>query len=427
MSTVSLFFKMLGNTWKKLCRRGILPVLLLVFCIAVAAAGFLLAERAFTQENVFPGLILGITWQEEDAGNETLTDLLGKMRDVSAYCEIRSYPEYSSGRKALKNGELDGLLVLPAGFASEVMNDRNPDVELYVSDEDPLGSLLLIRIGQAAADLLSSSQAGIYATLYIYNDYPSETLSFNDVLTDINLLFIRNAMNRSQMFRLSKVSNTGSLTIGQHYFCSIFCYLLMALSALYTGHCRPEELHPLHRLRAAGRSPFVCWLSAVAAPWIILMPLTILLSAGTRSLADGIPQDLSCLSGISWKEILFPSAAAALLISLFAVFCRLAGRTMSGCFVLSFVLSGAMLVVSGGILPPTLLPSGMRSVMWLSPLTGLREMLSGQTVLSVSARSLRGGLFSSLPAPAVSLLLWTGVFACISYILYARTVKEATE
>jgi len=445
MYAVSLFLRMTGNTIKKLCRWGILPVLLLVFCLAIPAAGAGLAVRAFTSESSFSGLTLGVAWNGEDAGNEMAASMLGKMRDVAAYCHVVSFEDPSAGFAALEDGTLDGLLLLPANFAGAVMNDENPDVELYVNEDKPLESLLLIWIGQSATDLLASSQAGIYTTLRIYNDYPSDTLTFNDVLTDINLLFIRNAMNRSQMFRTEKVVATGSLNIAQHYFCSIFCYLLMAFAALYTGHCQAESVRPLGRMAAAGRGSFTCYLSAVAAPWVVLLPLCFVLVLGTR-LLGGELGTVRCATGTGLHTILtggtgnrlgtILEASGSLLksdgraillavilidlfICLFAVFCRMLGRSMGGCTIVAFVLAGAMLVFSGGILPPTLLPAWMRRYMDLSPLTTIREW-SGTGI------DWRG--FTGSGTRSVLLLgCWAVVFGLISWFFYDRTMREVAE
>ena len=54
--------------------------------------------------------------------------------------------------------------------------------------------------------------------------------------------------------------------------------------------------------------------------------------------------------------------------------CCLSFRSAAGCGVAAFALSLAALALAGGIVPTVLLPSGLKALSWLSPVTWLMEL-----------------------------------------------------
>ena len=111
-----------------------------------------------------PSATLAVTAPEGDPVPGLLEQYMGNMRDVRQYCTFRAM-DGAEAAAALESGEVTAILVLPENFIQGVTDGSNPDVRLVVSGDRPLESLLTLWVGQSAADLLSSFQAGVYAVL----------------------------------------------------------------------------------------------------------------------------------------------------------------------------------------------------------------------------------------------------------------------
>lgn len=383
-----------GSTLGKLCRQRVLLAGVALLCFLLPLCLGPAAQAALSGGVAFSGLELAITGPEGDPVPRQLEQLLPSMSDVSEYCKVTAM-DYADALRSLRRGEVSAVLVLPENFVGGILNGANPDVELIVNGDAPLEALLTLWVGQSASDMLAAFQSGIYAVLELYTEYPPANLSYGDVMAKINLRYIGWTLNRQDLFRLEQIPVTGQLDIVTHYALSLLIFLMLALAPFFAPVYARGWIGAQRRYRAAGWGSGIFWISTLTA--CFLVEFVLLLAAQRVSVGGNFMLSVA---------VCIP---AALLCTLFGGVCCLVTADTGSCGILSFSLSLALLGLSGGIVPPVLMPDYLRKLMGWSPVTWLRELL----VLSREEFELRPG---TLAAIAVSVV----VLGFLGGILYGR-------
>lgn len=401
MDGLILFRHLTALTLGRLCRRLWLPAGLAVLCAALPLLAGRTAESALSDGAAFSGVVLAVTGPEEDALPGQLEQALNRMADLAQYCRVTAM-EQAAALDALAAGQVTAVLELPENFVRDVQSGHNPGLRIIVDSGRPLESLLTLWVGQSAADLLAAAQAGIYAVLEEYGRNPPEGLSRDRAVMEINWKYIQWTMNRQGLFREERLLPTDTLPIALHYALSLLAFLALCTAPVFAWMCQKPWMSGLKRLRCAGRSPlwglaaswFSCWLMMTAALFPAMLPLDL-----------SVPPALGTAAG--WA-VFFAAWASA---------CALLTESAAGCGGLSFLLALAMLALSGGIIPPVLLPDAVRKVMALSPVTWMR---------AAAAQSLG---YDAMNHPIGTLLLAAGVLCILSGWLYIRRAdrEEAVE
>lgn len=361
MGGLRFFFRSLLTALGSLCRQRAILVLLTVLCVCLPACLAPAAEQLFSRGVSFSGITLGITAPEGDPVPQLLEELLPQMQDISQYCQIKALESHEV-EACLAREEVTAVLVLPQDFVQGVLYGENPDVELIVPADRPLESLLTLWVGQSAADLLSSVQSGIYAVLDLYMESPVEGLDYDKVVSQINLRYINWTLSRQDMFRTQEISVTGALPIGLHYGLGLLCFLALALSPVFFRLYAPAYLSSQQRFLTLGRKPAGFCLAAVVAGWLLLF-------------AVFLPATWIAVGG-NFSAIALSCALCSLFCAVFAGVCCLVTDSTGSCGILSSMLALLLLTVSGGILPPVMLPQFLRRMAAFSPITWMRSLLA---------------------------------------------------
>jgi len=298
----------------------------------------------------------------------------------------------SEALDALDRGEVTAVLALPGHFIRGVMWGENPDLRLIVSGDRPLESLLLLWVGQSASDILSAFQSGVYAVLDLYEEAPPPGLDRDQVVFDINLRYIRLALDRGSLFRTREISATGVLPIPLHYALALISYFALAAVPLFVPLYSGSWMKLQRRLRCAGRGTAAGCLSAVTVGAGALF----LLLAPALSLAGG---------GVT-LPLLAAALGMALFCSLFCGVCCLAAGSAAGCGAVSFLIALLSLALAGGIVPPVLLPAGLRRLSALSPVTWLMGLAAWAAGYDPPLSSLAGLLLAGGGLLGAALILY---------------------
>ena len=392
MKTLRFFTNYLILTWGRLCqqRRLLAGLALLCFFLPLGtgqAAGYLLSQGV-----AFSGVTLAITAPEGDEVPRLLEQYMGNMEDIAQYCTIVSMDSEEEAVAALRRGEVTAVLALPENFIRGVMWGDNPDLRLIAAGDRPLESLLLLWVGQSASDILSAFQSGVYAVLDLYEEALPSGLSRDQVVMDINLVYINLALNRTELYQTRELSATGTLPISLHYSLSLLSYFALSAAPLFVPIYSGGWLRFQRRLRCAGRGVFVGYFSGTAAklPVLLLLLTPALLLAGTGNL----------------PALLGAALLMALFCSIFCGLCCLAAGSAAGCGILSFGISLLSLALAGGIVPPVLLPGPVRRLSGLSPVTWLTRLAAGAMGYPVPASAWAGLALSGLGMLVLSLALY---------------------
>lgn len=333
---------------------------LALLCLLLPIGAGRAAEELLSRGVGMEGVTLAITAPEGDGTPRRLEQYMNGMEDLTQYCHTVAMEE-GQALEALERGEVTAVLALPENFIQGVMGGENPDLRLIVAGDRPLESLLLLWVGQGASDILSAFQGGVYAVLELYEQNPPPGLSWDQAMIDINLRYITMALDRSNFFRLQTVSATQTLPIPLHYALSLLAYFALSAAPLFMPVYSGGWLWFQRRLRGAGRSCAVGFAAGVAAgiPALALLLAPALLAAG---------------EGQRPLALLGAAVGMAAFCSLFCALCCLAAGSAAGCGALAFLISLLSLGLAGGIVPPVLLPRTLQRMIWLSPVTWLRQL-----------------------------------------------------
>lgn len=388
-------------TLGKLCQQPWLLAGLTLLCLFLPLAIGPAAEAALSQGVSFSGITLAVTAPEGDSMPDLLETFVPNMKDVSEYCEVVAM-DRETAIHALEEGEVTAVLVLPENLAQGIMDGTNPDVELIVSGDRPLEALLTLSVGQSASDMLASVQSGVYAVLETYLEQSPEHLSYGDVVSQINLRYIRWTLGRQKMFREEPIAVAGQLTVGVHYGLSLLIYLALSLAPLFMAVYDGGWIRTQKRYRAAGRGSIGFYLCALTACTAVLLPLitvvSLVLTRGT--LTTG----------------LWTGALCALVCGAYGTVCCLLTANTGSCGMVSFLSALIFLFLGGGVLPPVLLPRTLQKLMVLSPVTWLRNTLA----LGVEE-------FEIAPGYALATGIAGLVLAVLGGVLYCRRAEAGED
>ncbi len=389
------------HTLGKLCRQRMLLAGVALLCLFLPLCLGPAAETALSQGISFSGITLAIVGPEGSSVPEEAEKLLSNMRDVSQYCQVRAMSRQEA-LDALEDGEITAVMVLPEGFVSGVMYGTNPDLELIVPDDRPFEALLTLWVAQSASDMLSAVQSGIYAVIDQYNASPAPDLTQDEVIAQINLRYINWTLNRQGMFRTSSVSATELLPVGLHYGLSLLSFLMLAVVPFFTPVFSGKWLNAQMRFRCTKRSWIGFYLCGIGACFVVMVAL---LNAAQLVLVKG-----------NLIDTLGASAVCSLFCAAYAAVCCLITGNTRNCGVLTFPAALVFLFLSGGILPPVLMPPMLHRFMDLSPITWLRNTLA-----------VPGGELYPDQSMAETLLLWSAILLTVGGLLYFHRTMRGKE
>lgn len=390
MDTLRFFTTYLVLTLGRLRRQFWLLAGLALLCLALPLGVGRAAQALLTRGVDFHGVTLAVTAPEGDPTPARLAEYMNAMEDVAQYCRMEAMGE-GEALEALERGEVTAVLALPGGFIQGVRRGENPDLRLIAAGDRPLESLLLLWVGQSAADILSAFQGGVYAVLELYEQNPPPGLGRDQVVAEINLRYIAMALDRGNFFETRQLSATGTLPIAPHYALSLLCYFALCAAPLFMPVYAGNWLRFQRRLRGAGRGCAAGFLSGVAAGAAALLVLL-----APALLAAGEGRDIPALLGAA--------AVMAAFCSVFGALCCLAAGSAGGCGAMAFLISLLSLALAGGIVPPALLPRAVQALGWLSPVGWLRQAAawamgyeaeaSGWVCLALAGAGMAAGAFA---------------------------------
>ena len=394
-------FRFFGNITKlslgKLCQQRKLLAGVALLCFLLPLLLGPVAESLLTQGVSFSGVTLAITAPEGDAVPELLEQILPNMNDVKQYCSVLAM-DWDDALESLEQGEITAILALPENFIQGIMNSSNPDVELIVRGDRPLEALLTFWIGQSASDMLAAFQSGIYVVLELYAENPPADLSYQQVVTQINLRYVTWMMNRQNLFRVQMISTTQQLPVGIHYGLSLLAYLGLSLAPFFMVIFDGSWISAQRRFRTAGRRSGVFFSASLTACWIV--EFLLLFVAQVVLLKGNLP------------AILLSSTLCALFCAAFGSFCCLLTADTGSCGLLSFGSALVFLVLSGGVLPPVLMPGILRELVPWWPVTWLRNTMALATED-----------FELQPVSMTALAISTVLMLALGWLLYHRRSK----
>ena len=325
-----------------------LIALLLIMLAVSFVAG--VAGELFLTDGVI-GSPISIALVDFDDSIETRM-IINAIVDEPGYVDLIDFTILTPEEAAtvFDGGDFTAIITLPEGFAHGMQTGRNIPFSVTLNDERPLASALVRVAVESFADMLRSSQIGVYVTLNFANEQNISRAEFDRVLMAVNMRFIGLVMNRSEVFIHDYLSVTGGLVIWQAYLVAMFCALMLCVSFAMTDAMRQiYGRFTVLKLKHRGVSPLKLFLACFTAVFLLF----ILINAGVW------------LWLLDFHVNINTALAIIVLTAGFAAFASMITFVFTSAFAagsFSAVFAGFSLFFSGGIIPVEFFSGELRMI-----------------------------------------------------------------
>ncbi len=313
------------------------------------------AETGETGTNISDSekIQFGIAVQDKSKAVKLVKKMLGEIKSLSAIMDVR-YISEEEGRELLKENKLVALMIVREKTISGVMNGNNVPVEIVFPEDSGYEAAIFKEYADAAAGMLSASQAAIYSIYDFYDEYGRST-KIEKALDRMNMFYIAAVLGREDYFEKQEVVATGELSVVQYYICGGIVLFLMFFAIVLVPLMRRNSRDIAARLKLAD----VGYLGQVTASVTGAFFLYLVVGGMVAALAAAVKKSDFALKGITYEQMgtaflmLIP---AAFLMAAFTLFvCRLTDHVFAQVMILFFagLLQG---FVSGCFVPKLLLP-----------------------------------------------------------------------
>jgi hypothetical protein len=172
--------------------------------------------------------------------------------------------------------------------------------------------------------------------------------------------YIRFTLGRSEMYEQETVYLAAGMPLGQHYILSVMAWLLMMSSVMFYPALSACQGAWRVRLRSAGCASAHWALGASVTPFVCLLLLAAIQAA--------------CFGRFTVVAVFACAMFVCAFATLVCALCR--SETMAA--MVCFALSAAAAFLSGGVIPPTLMPKALRELADQMPVALIRRALNGE-------------------------------------------------
>ncbi len=330
-----------------------LLISLISFTIIISIAGYG-GNQLFNTNNSSPiNIPIAVVLPQNDAQIDFAYNAISNLDSLESLCNFQSTDE-STAKNMLESGSVSAVIIIPNDFIQNIINGSNDPASVIIPNNTGLETLLFCSVLDAGSQSLGYVQSTIYATcdLLRAQGLKEEIPSAEDYLNDF---YIKYALNRSNFFDSSTVSSTGDLSTASYYLCSallliiLFCGL--TLSDIFSNHSR-NKLEALKTHRMSISFIRFCEFISATLMFILLFGFAILLLVWQNY----IPAPSNPILHIFAFIILISSISSFLML----IYCITDEGLVTTLLV--FLLSSFMMYACGRIIPPSYLPSAIKTL-----------------------------------------------------------------
>lgn len=321
----------------------------------------LLSSRTLYGDAVTGRIAVGVILPEQDLLAEKVVGMASSLGSVKSLCDFE-YLDKEEGIERLNRGELYAVMEIPPEFVQDIMDGTNTPVRILLPADAGLEGQIFRELTDAGARTLGASQAGIYAGGELLRLYSLDS-SIVQLEADLNTLYLRYSLPRSDYFRHRTERATGDVDNMQFFGISAFVLYMLLCPIPVSGYLLPRRPSFSRKLDIIGINRAIRVGSRV-------LGLTLLLAAAALPVAAiAIAKNWIAGGLLPATVLLLTCLAAASLVSL----CFQAAQTLMGGIILLFLAGVGQHFLAGGFLPLVFLPKAVRSLAPFLPSTVLME------------------------------------------------------
>ncbi|MBR4093291.1 MAG: ABC transporter permease [Oscillospiraceae bacterium] len=324
----------------------------------VFAAGCLLAANTLSDRNAREYTKLKIAVVNNDTSDSSALAvklLTNSVKSLNAVLSM-SVMEEDIAFDEIKNGNLNGILIIPDGAIEGYLYGNDIPMTLYISDASPYEHIMLKQIGETGRKMLSSGRSGTYTVQRIMYEKGNKD-RYNEISDRINTVLLSKTLGAySDMTIWKNVNLSGAIVplIPHHILCFFAFFMLCSVSLWSKFILNDISPSVLQRMFCSKINPFEVIISKVIYIFLFNIIVTILFFLSSKFFSDyDIHINLLCIT------------VTSLFLSTLSVFMFIViGKNSS--FIISSV-SMIGIILSGGIIPVSLIPSTLANIGVFSP------------------------------------------------------------
>ncbi|MCL2707576.1 MAG: ABC transporter permease [Defluviitaleaceae bacterium] len=307
------------------------------------------ARHLANRGSFFEPFTIGIVDEGDSAEVRYVFDFFDSVADLT-------YMDWVEAEEMLRSGAIPAYVVLPDSFALDIMTGDNTPFALYGNRGFPLQLFLTKTLAAAGVAFLSSSQAGIYATIDCARLLGFDNRYINDyIVLPINVAYVRRLLEYEYFFSAEELKLTSEIEPAVFFGKNFAVFLLLACLIVFLPALRGYGSAAYAQFRRAGRGIFFINAARLAGAFLIFSAIVFAVFAAVSIFTDyEAGRLLARLLALAFCAGAFGIASSSLF----------RGEAACGLFILCAAL--AMLVFAGGAVPLAYLPAGTHFMRYVS-------------------------------------------------------------
>lgn len=324
----------------------------------VFAAGCLLAANTLSDRNAREYTKLKIAVVNNDTSDSSALAvklLTNSVKSLNAVLSM-SVMEEDIAFDEIKNGNLNGILIIPDGAIEGYLYGNDIPMTLYISDASPYEHIILKQIGETGRKMLSFGRSGTYTVQRIMYEKGNKD-KYDEISDRINTILLSKTLGAySDMTIWKNVNLSGAIVplIPHHILCFFAFFMLCSVSLWSKFIINDISPSVLQRMFCSKINPFEVIISKVIYIFLFNIIVTILFFLSSKFFSDyDIHINLLCIT------------VTSLFLSTLSVFMFIVIGKNSSFIISSVSMTG--IILSGGIIPVSLIPSTLANIGVFSP------------------------------------------------------------
>lgn len=344
MENTSVFF-LLWKDFKILYfKRKKYMILLIVLIMLIIGTSFY--ENISTKIGYESKVRLGVVDHDNSTYSTLLLDYFQNNETFRSYIELQQGTE-SELQELLMNKQLDCTIVIPEGFAQNLIHLVHDPIHVSINISDRAKSIVIKNILQSYEKYIQAVEIGSVGIYEILLFSGANTITASEINESVSIDLIVTALGKDSFFEFHEVKEYPSTNYSLYYMFDVLCISLTYLS-IYIGFQMLKE-------RRTGMSQRMLLLGITSKTMllekILLTFIPVFIVLCTFSLSFSKIVDIN-----QWMKYMIFFIMFSFVCYLFFVLLSALCSTESNYMIVSNLLAFYGIVLGGGIVPISLLP-----------------------------------------------------------------------
>ncbi len=315
---------------------------------------------------------LGVVMYDSSTLAGTVTDRITNMSQVSAAADTITFEftDENTAMDMLEKGQLMAVIIIPEDTVNGILHGKNEPIQIVFPKNSGFEAILLKEVADAAATLLSSSQAGIYSIYDFYDEHGASSHR-KDALNRMNLKYINFAATGMNMFDKEEVSSTGNIPLMTYYISGGFVLFTLLLGINCYAFINNMSPNTAKRLSLSGCPVILQSFSEYISIALVMFTTIIIVIAPSAIIMKifGMSLDVTGIFSLLLIIPVFVLLAASLVYFISKLTIHNMNRIM-----ITFFMSLTMCFISGCFIPSIMLPDALYDISLLLPSRHMMDM-----------------------------------------------------